>query len=83
MNAVLSFIEDVIAMLATPEGQKVVADLEAIAGLTPPGGQPAPVSQAAAAGTPVSTQGYVPPPPAGQPATGPVAPGRKVNSPTR
>ncbi len=39
MNNVLSFIQDVLAMLATPEGQKVVHDLEVIAGIVPPAQQ--------------------------------------------
>lgn len=57
MGGVLAFIQDVLAMLATPEGQKVVADLEAVAGIAP---VPAAVA-AAALGAVV-----------GQPATGPV-----------
>ncbi len=38
MSGIIQFISDVLAMLNTPEGKKVVADLEAVAGITPPTG---------------------------------------------
>lgn len=54
MVSVLSFISDVLAMLNTPEGQKVLADLEAVAGITP-SQLPSPAQPA----QPAVAQGYV------------------------